>query len=152
MLPFPSHTSHKLQPLDGCISGPFKKFYNVASCRWMLSKPVKHTSAHSIAHLTSLAYSSAFSPSNIQSGFCIIGFWPINSDIFTVDKSVSPYVMDRPKTAVPESANEADHPPSAYVDVLLHMYCRMYYPVLLLLLLLLLMDLMFSFLLKFTLV
>jgi len=30
MLSFPPHCSHRLQPLDRTVFGPFKKFYNVA--------------------------------------------------------------------------------------------------------------------------
>jgi hypothetical protein len=79
----------------------------VASSNWILSIPGKHISVYTVAYLTGLAYPRAFIPSNIQSGFCITGLWPVNSDIFTADEFLSSYVMDRPEPAVQESGSDA---------------------------------------------
>jgi hypothetical protein len=67
-------------------SAQFKKFYNVAGSDCLLSNPGTPISIYNVAHLTGQAYSRAFIQSNIQSGFCITGLWPINSDIFKADE------------------------------------------------------------------
>jgi hypothetical protein len=85
MLTFHPHTNHKLQPLDGCILGLFKMFYNLASSDWMLSSPGKPISVYGVANLIGLTYPSAFSPFSTQSGFFVTGLLPQISDIFTAD-------------------------------------------------------------------
>jgi hypothetical protein len=37
MLTFLPHSSHKLQPIDRTVFGPYKKFYNIGASEWMLS-------------------------------------------------------------------------------------------------------------------
>jgi hypothetical protein len=64
----------------------------------MLSNSVKPISIYNVAHLTGLAYPSAFSSSNIQYEFCIID----------LNKFLSSYVTDRSEPAFQESANEVD--------------------------------------------
>lgn len=96
MLTLPPHTSHKLQPLDRCVFGPFKKHYNVACSNWMLNNPGKPISVYDIAFIIGQAYPAAFNPSNIQSGFRVSGLWPVNPHIFREDEYLSSYVTDRP--------------------------------------------------------
>jgi hypothetical protein len=48
-------------------------------------------------HLIGVAYPSAFTPCNIQSGFRVCGLWPANADIFRDDEYLSSYVTDRPE-------------------------------------------------------
>lgn len=46
LLSFPPHTSHKLQPLDRSVYGPFKRFYNAAADLWMKNNPGKTMYRH----------------------------------------------------------------------------------------------------------
>lgn len=39
LLTFPPHTSHKFQPLDRTVFGPYKTYYNQAVSEWMLQNP-----------------------------------------------------------------------------------------------------------------
>ncbi|KAH0814052.1 hypothetical protein GEV33_008738 [Tenebrio molitor] len=39
LLTFPPHCSHRLQPLDVSVYGPFKAYYNGAASAWMTSNP-----------------------------------------------------------------------------------------------------------------
>jgi hypothetical protein len=74
----------------------------------------------STAHLAGMAHLSAFSPFDIQHGFCIIvDTWYISYDIFTVDMLLSSFAIDRLEPTVQESANEAYQSPSAQIDKLL---------------------------------
>jgi len=41
MITIPPHCSHKVQPLDCTVFGPFKRYYNVAVKSWMLDNPGK---------------------------------------------------------------------------------------------------------------
>ena len=63
------HCSHKLQPLDRAVFGPFKRFYNSACNEWMLNHPGKQIMIYNITTIAGLAYPKGFVPANIMSGF-----------------------------------------------------------------------------------
>ncbi|GFS72227.1 hypothetical protein TNCV_2442631 [Trichonephila clavipes] len=69
MLTFPPHTSHKLQPLDRSVFGPFKKYYNSACSNWMLTNPAKPITKYNVAENVGTSYPLAFTPVNILAGF-----------------------------------------------------------------------------------
>ncbi|GFY52851.1 casein kinase I isoform alpha [Trichonephila inaurata madagascariensis] len=95
MLTFPPHTSHKLQPLDRGVFGPFKKYYSSACRNWMLSNPAKPIAIYDVAENVGKSYPLAFTPVNILAGFCVSGIWPVNPNIFTDDEYLSSSVTDR---------------------------------------------------------
>lgn len=76
------HTSHKLQPLDRTVYGPFKTFYNRALDTWMRSNPGKVCSIYHVAAIANQAYALAFTHQNIVSGFRSTGIFPLNRDVF----------------------------------------------------------------------
>ncbi|KAG5859611.1 hypothetical protein JTB14_033738 [Gonioctena quinquepunctata] len=69
LMSFPPHGSHKLQPLDRSVFGPFKKAINTACDGWMQSHPGKKMSIHDIPGIIKTAMSQAFTQANIQAGF-----------------------------------------------------------------------------------
>lgn len=78
MATFHPHTSHKMQPLDVGVFGPFKTFYNRAMKDWMcrpgnISKPA---TIYDIPELVNRAFTLAFTPNNILAGFCATGIEP----------------------------------------------------------------------------
>ncbi|XP_072398037.1 uncharacterized protein [Diabrotica undecimpunctata] len=73
ILTFPPHTSHKLQPLDRSVFGPFKNYFNNASKEWMLYHPGKPISIYDMSELIGKAFPLAFTPNNISSGFKVAG-------------------------------------------------------------------------------
>ena len=85
ILTFPPHCSHRLQPLDVSVYGPFKKFYNVAVSNWMTSNVGKAVTIYEVAELAGFAYNKAMSKDNIASGFRATGIFPKNVEIFTKD-------------------------------------------------------------------
>lgn len=101
MLTFPPHCSHKLQPLDVSVFGPFKKYYNTFLDSWMLTNPGKTFSMYNVAECSGKAYMKAMTPSNITSGFAATGIYPINPEIFHDHDFMSCHVTDRPD---PETA------------------------------------------------
>ena len=118
MLSFPPHCSHKLQPLDRSVYGPFKRYYNSACDMCMLNHPGETMTIYEIAEMVGHAFPKAMTPHNIQSGFRVSGIQPVNPDIFTDDEFLPSEVTDRPlpdqhPPAVPEQPSAVSHQPAA---------------------------------------
>lgn len=117
MLTFPPHTSHKLQPLDRTVFGPFKMYYNVAVNEWMLSNPGKPLTIYIIAQVCGRAYLQAFTAKNIVSGFQVTGIHPLNENIFGDEEYLPCNVTDRPLERAESDSHPAVVPrPSTSVD------------------------------------
>lgn len=97
MLTFPPHCSHRLQPLDLTIFGPFKARYRASMNDWMTSNPGKPVTIYNVAQFARDAFYAAFSMNNITSGFKNSGIWPINKNIFTDEDFLPAFVTDRSK-------------------------------------------------------
>lgn len=95
MLTFHPHTSHKMQPLDRTVFGPFKAYYNSACESWMLCHPGKPMTIYNISSAVGEAYPQALTMKNIQSGFKVTGIWPFNENIFQDVEFLSSYVTDQ---------------------------------------------------------
>lgn len=83
ILTIPPHTSHRLQPLDRSVYGPFKTAYNRAMDGWLRSNPGKTVTIYDIPGLVKQAQMIAITPLNIVAGFKACGIQPFNRDIFT---------------------------------------------------------------------
>ena len=55
MLSFPSHCTHRLQPLNRSIYGPFKKYFNTVADEWHLNNPGKGTTIYDLPALVAIA-------------------------------------------------------------------------------------------------
>lgn len=106
ILTLPPHCSHKLQPLDISVFGPFKKYYNAACDDWMRDNPGQTISIYNVAQFVGIAYPQALTPMNIVSGFRKAGISPYNPQVFDDSDFVPAGVTDRPM----EQAN--DLPPA----------------------------------------
>lgn len=116
LVTFHPHTSHRLQPLDLSVFGPFKTYYNNAMTNWMSSpgnagKPV---TIYDVAELANTAYLKAFCPNNIIKGFQVSGIYPLNTDIFTEQDFLPSYVTNRedPQSHNPPPTLSSDPNPS----------------------------------------
>ncbi|XP_026225179.1 uncharacterized protein LOC113168374 isoform X3 [Anabas testudineus] len=97
MLSFPPHCSHRLQPLDVAVCGPFKKHINTASSAWMFNNLGKTMTIHKIPRIVAAAFPLAVNMANIQAGFLSSGIYPLNREVFP--QSFAPaFVTDRPNT------------------------------------------------------
>ncbi|KAI4800772.1 hypothetical protein KUCAC02_007070 [Chaenocephalus aceratus] len=96
MLTLPPHTSHRMQPLDVAVYGPFKTLYNRALDGWMRSNPGRTVSICQIAGLVNEAFLSAVTPRNITSGFKSTGMFPYNRDISPEEAFAPSMLSDRP--------------------------------------------------------
>ena len=97
ILTLPPHTSHKMQPLDRTVFGPFKTYYNVSLNEWMLENPGKSVTIYDIAPIVGKVFNKAFTKSNIEKGFMVTGIYPLNENIFEDDEFFSSFVTDRPQ-------------------------------------------------------
>lgn len=96
MVTLPPHTSHKLQPLDRGVFGPFKRFYNAAPDDHMVTHPAEPITIYDIPALAAQAYQRAFTPINLQKGFACTEIYQFNPNIFGEEDFLSSYLTDRP--------------------------------------------------------
>ena len=120
ILTFPSHCSHRLQPLDVTVFGPFKTFYNRFADAWMTTNPRRSISIYEIVELSGAASSKAFNLKNITSAFKATGIFPLNPLIFTEDDFLSSYVTERPSCSFEHAAFQ--HTTSADEEILLKLH------------------------------
>ena len=98
MLSFPPHCSHKLQPLDRTVYGPFKKYYNSACGNWMFNHPGRTMTIHNIPGSVAHAFPKAMTPPNNQSGFRVAGLFPVNRYVFKDCEFMPADKTDRPES------------------------------------------------------
>ncbi|KAF2878902.1 hypothetical protein ILUMI_27262 [Ignelater luminosus] len=104
LLSFPPHTSHKLQPLDVEVFGPFKGKCAVSLNDWMSSNPGRTITVKHVPKLTKKPFLEAFSPRNITSSFEKPGIWPLNSLAFNDEDFDATLVYHKQSTAKPANA------------------------------------------------
>ncbi|CAK1592532.1 unnamed protein product [Parnassius mnemosyne] len=113
LLSFPPHCSHKLQPLDRSVFGPFKKAINTACDGWMRSHPAKTMTIYDKPGVIKTAMHLAFTQANIQAGFCKTGIYPYNRNLFQEIDCAPSFVTDRTN---PETEKNSPAAPSLVPD------------------------------------
>ena len=88
IITLPSHTSHRLQPLDVSIFGPFKRSFKRYRDAWTLRNKGRGATKQVLAQWVSAGLQRALTVSNIQASFRSTGIWPLNPH--AVDKYVAP--------------------------------------------------------------
>jgi hypothetical protein len=78
LLTLPSHTSHRLQPLDCSVFHPFKSAFCAYRDAWTLQNRGRAAQKEDLAEWVSLALQRAMTPTNIVHGFKGTGIWPLN--------------------------------------------------------------------------
>lgn len=84
-LSFPPHTTHRLQPLDVGVFGPFKAKLKTAFNNWHINNAGKTLNIYNIPQLAKIAYFESFNNKNITKAFETTGIWPFNKLIFSDD-------------------------------------------------------------------
>lgn len=107
LLSFPAHCSHKLQPLDRSVYGPFKKYVNSACDSWMTSNR-RPMNIYDIPGIVKTALPNAINPNNITAGFRVSGIFPFNNDIFGDADFMPSYVSDRPDPSAQNTHSQRD--------------------------------------------
>lgn len=117
-LSFPPHTSHKLQPLDVGVFGPFKSKLKTAFNDWHVTNPGKTITIYNIPKIAKIAYFEAFTAKNIISAFTSPGIWPFNRlafsnedfapiEVYTASNTIDNPVESQPSTS---SSNNSQPP------------------------------------------
>lgn len=113
MLSFPPHCSHRLQPLDRSVYGPFKKYLSSAQDSWMRNNPGKSMTIYDVPSLVRDALPLAATPVNIMKGFKVSGIEPFNREIFSDDDFLPASVTDQPQLPpfLPDTVTDQPPPP-----------------------------------------
>lgn len=82
LLGFPSHTTHRLQPMDVSFYKPLKTYFAEACDDFMVNNPGKSILEIDVGKLFGLAYPKAATISNAINGFKATGLEPFNPLIF----------------------------------------------------------------------
>jgi hypothetical protein len=96
LLSFPTHCSHRLQPLDCSVYFPLKRYYNAQCDIWCNDHPGRPMQALDIPTVCAQAFKLAMTPANIQSGFEVTGIYPFNRNRISDDAFLPSSVTDRP--------------------------------------------------------
>lgn len=123
LLSFPPHCTHRMQPLDVGVYGPFKSYLKKAFNNFMLMHPGKPISIYDIPKLANEAFKSSFNIQNIKSAFEKCGIWPVNDLVYTEEVFAATYVTDRPSShegeiveIIPDSAMLSTENVSSQID------------------------------------
>ncbi|KAG5863235.1 hypothetical protein JTB14_021531 [Gonioctena quinquepunctata] len=96
LLSFPPHCTHKMQPLDKGVYGPFKSKCKISFNDFILSNPGKPITMYDVAKLSAQPYLQTFTPCNIISSFNSTGLWPINYLVYKDEDFCASFATDRP--------------------------------------------------------
>ncbi|XP_012562753.2 uncharacterized protein LOC105847615 [Hydra vulgaris] len=82
MLSLPSHTTHRLQPLDRSFFKALNAKYNTACDKWMRTHPGRCITQYQVSQLFGKAYSKVVGMEIAINGFRDTGIWPVDSSVF----------------------------------------------------------------------
>ncbi|KAH9291752.1 hypothetical protein KI387_043059, partial [Taxus chinensis] len=100
LLTLPAHTTHRLQPLDVSVFGPFKAYFRSERMQWMCNNKYQEVKRSDLAEIGSRALAKALTPANIRAGFRRTGIWPLDPNALQNDMECSKlYIIE-------EDANE----------------------------------------------
>jgi hypothetical protein len=94
---FPPHCTHKLQPLDVGVLGPFKTKLAQKQQSWLWSNPGKTITIHNLPGIIREAFDNSFTRTNITGAFKKTGIWPFDISVFTEEDFQCSTVTNRPQ-------------------------------------------------------
>lgn len=97
------HCSHKVQPLDCTVFGPFKRYYDVAVKSWMLDNPGKAMTIYNIPQMVAVAFARSMTIENISSSFRVTGIYPFDPNVHSQSYFAPSLITDRSNPDVPIS-------------------------------------------------
>eukprot|EP00918_Siedleckia_nematoides_P105401 GHVU01230209.1.p1 GENE.GHVU01230209.1~~GHVU01230209.1.p1 ORF type:complete len:440 (-),score=44.58 GHVU01230209.1:307-1626(-) len=86
MVSFPPHTTHRLQPLDVAVFGPFKQAFEAALLKELQSSTKDKLTWKDIPRLARQPYLQAATPLNAVNGFRRPGVFPTNRNAFAGER------------------------------------------------------------------
>ena len=115
VLTLPSHTSHRLQPLDVSVFRPFKCAFCAYRDAWTLQNRGRGAQKEDLAQWVDLALKRALNTLNIQKGFATTRIWPYNPR--AMDKKMGPSRLFPAVHVVPEPERGVDQIAHASIPV-----------------------------------
>ena len=95
-LTFPPHCTHRMQPLDVVVNGPFKQKLSISQNDWLVCNPGKTITIHDLVGIVTPAYTTTYIARNIIAGFSTSGIYPFSRLAFCNDSFQSAEVTNRP--------------------------------------------------------
>ena len=87
VLTFPPHCTHRMQPLDVAVNGPFiKQKLSISQNDWLVRNPGKTITIHDLVGIVIPAYTTTYIARNIASGFSTPGIYPFSRLVMTTFK------------------------------------------------------------------
>lgn len=90
------HTTHRMQPLDYCVYGPLKVYFEQAIASYQKAHAGRIINQNDIAGIFSSAYVKAATAQNAINGFKTTGIYPTNRYIFDESEFAPSSVTERP--------------------------------------------------------
>lgn len=100
------HTTHKMQPLDTCVYGPFKNYFEQEVSLFQRTHVGRIISHYDVAKLFGEAYMKAANAQNAVKGFSTTGIWLTNRNVFNDSDYMPSTVTDRSETTDDPDVNE----------------------------------------------
>lgn len=116
LLTLPPHTSHRLQPLDVAVFGPFKTCFNHAMDGFLRSNPGRTVTIYEVAILVCSAQLKAMTPTNAIAGFRSTGICPYDRDIFSDCDFLPAQTTDQPMDVEQNEEEECEAPIDLVVE------------------------------------
>ena len=88
IITLPSHTNHRLQPLDVSIFKPFKVAFRACRDRWSIENKSRGARKEELAEWVGIALKKVLTPIKIMKGFEATGIWPLQPN--AMDKYMAP--------------------------------------------------------------
>ena len=88
IITLPSHTSHRLQPLDFSIFKPFKVAFRACRDRWTMGNKGQAARKEELAEWVAEGLKKTLTSTKIQKGFAATGIWPLQST--TMEQYMAP--------------------------------------------------------------
>jgi len=82
MLSLPSHTTHRMQPLDIAFFRPLSSYYGQEADKWIRHNPGRSLTHFQVCQLFGRAYNKAASLETASGGFRNAGIWPVDRSVF----------------------------------------------------------------------
>ncbi|KAK9719953.1 DDE superfamily endonuclease [Popillia japonica] len=95
LLSYTPHCTHRMQPLDTGLFGPFKARLKTAFDEYMLTNVGSTIKIHLIPRLSSERFYLSFTPLNIIKAFRNTGLWPMNPQVYAEEHFKELYSTDR---------------------------------------------------------
>jgi hypothetical protein len=83
LLCFPTHSTHRLQPLDVSFMKPFSLYYEHEVQGWLRRNPGKVVTLFQISSLFGRTYLNAANMRTAVNGFRCTGIWPLDRNVFS---------------------------------------------------------------------